>query len=137
MKRLLVTGSRDWPREQYDKIAFELGRAVAELALSDADERGRVVIVHGGAAGVDSVVEHLAKRYAIPTEVHEPEWRPHGIYNPQAGMVRNSKMVHLGFDMCLAFIHANSRGATDCATKAAAWCVDHDEAGLRVFRSTE
>lgn len=123
MKRLLVTGSRTWLNE--DKVAFELGRAVGEL--SNGGEK--VTVVHGGANGVDSMVHQLAASIGIPVEVHRAEWRPYGIYNPQAGRYRNQVMVDLGADLCLAFIKAGSHGASHCAQAA-------EDAGIpvRIYR---
>jgi hypothetical protein len=125
MKRLLVTGSRDWTNEA--KVAFELGQAVAELSTGGE----QVMIVHGGASGVDSMVHELARTYGIPTEVHPAPWRPYGIYNPQAGRYRNQLMVDLGADLCLAFIKANSTGASHCAQAA-------EDAGIpmRIYRES-
>jgi len=51
----------------------------------------------------------------VAVEVHPAIWRPNGIYNPQAGFLRNRKMVELGADVCLAFIRNGSRGASHCA----------------------
>ena len=128
MKRLLVTGSRLWTNRA--KVAYEMGRAIGELT-SGYD---LVTIVHGGAAGADTMAGWVATTYGYPVEVHVPDWRPYGIYNPQAGFQRNQKMVDLGVDMCLAFIKGNSSGATDCARRVAEAAINDDSIHLRIFR---
>jgi hypothetical protein len=88
---------------------------------STHDEQA-IVVVHGGAQGVDREAGDWVEAQApnITAEVHLPNWRKNGIYNPHAGKLRNSEMVTLGADICYAFIYQNSRGATDCAEKAEA-----------------
>jgi hypothetical protein len=129
MKRLLITGSRDWPDP--DRVAFELGKALGELSK----DMEPVIVVHGGAQGVDTLAGNLAQTYGFPVEVHKPEWRPYGIYNPQAGHQRNQRMVDRGVDLCLAFIHRGSAGATDCAERVAKRAIEDDSVHLRIFRS--
>lgn len=126
MKRILITGSRDW--ENYDKLSWELGIAVGELVKANPGlTRKDVVLVHGGARGADTFAAELALSRGLTVECHTPAWRPYGIYNPQAGKVRNQQMVDLGADICLAFIRNNSRGATHCADAA-------ERAGIPVRR---
>lgn len=87
-------------------------------AYRDLNTFGDVTLVHGGAAGADTMAGEIWLSGKLPVEVHKAEWRAHGVYNPHAGVGRNQKMVSLGADLCLAFIHNNSRGATDCAARA-------------------
>lgn len=122
--RVLVTGSRDWGDAPTLVATLE-----AEFERSRSDG-SRLVVVQGGAAGADTMARTWANRkYGVDCETHEAEWRPHGIYNPQAGLVRNRLMVNLGADLCLAFIREGSRGATHCAQLA-------EEAGIPVRRWT-
>ena len=79
--------------------------------------------------GADFIAEQIARQYGITVERHPAQWRPYGIYNPQAGRYRNQVMVDLGADICLAFIRNNSRGASHCAQAA-------EDAGIpvRIYR---
>lgn len=109
--RILVTGSRtwtDWPSFN-EVLTNELFLAIPRP----------VVVVHGHCGkGADAFADAWAYRNAVDVERHPALWRPHGIYNPQAGLLRNRQMVEAGADACLAFIRNGSRGATHCANLA-------------------
>jgi len=109
--RILITGSRDWDRD--DVLAFHLG-----VALGEAPTMLDVVIVHGACpTGADALADGLAKHYGIAVESHPADWRRYG---KAAGFRRNAEMVALGADVCLAFILNGSKGATHCANAAEA-----------------
>lgn len=116
MRRILVTGSRAWDRPD-----------VIYRALSDLAHQGRATLVHGGASGADQTAGRAARQLGWDVEVYPAQWRANGIYNPQAGLLRNRLMVEKGADLCLAFILDGSRGATHCARLA-------EEAGIPVRR---
>ena len=119
MSRVLVTGSRDW--QDFQLLHYWLMRAWQEVA-GPLDE---VTLVSGHpSSGADKMAELIWEVAGQPIERHPAEWRPHGIYNPMAGMQRNTRMVEAGADIAVAFIRNNSPGATDCATKA-------QDAGIR------
>lgn len=122
MTRLLVTGSRTWTNMQV--MRNELIRAYRDL-----NNLGEVILVHGGAAGADTMAGRIWMSGHLPVEVHEANWKTNGIFFSGAGRARNMKMVHLGADLCLAFIKNNSRGASHCAQAA-------EDAGIpvRIFR---
>ena len=82
------------------------------------------VIVHGGVAGADQLAEAIARTWGWSTEVHPAAWARHG---RAAGYRRNAEMVALGADVCLAFIHQGSAGATHTAALA-------QQAGIRTHR---
>jgi len=130
--RILVTGSRDWE----DRGAIE-----KELFLLRWGDRYRedFVVVQGASGNADKAADDWAHRTTgVTPEPHSANWnaqcRPEckpghrrrvrgavsATYCPAAGVYRNSEMVALGADVCLAFIKNNSRGATDCADKAEA-----------------
>jgi len=110
--RVLVTGSRDWT----DLLTIDKALG-AEQGLAAMDLR-RLVVVHGAARGADTLADRWAYRNGVAVERHPARWRENGVYNPQAGLLRNRKMVALGADVCLAFIHSGSRGASHCARLA-------------------
>jgi hypothetical protein len=115
-KRLLVTGSRTWTNAA--TIEDALRGAFHELRDYGWE---RIVLVSGACPeGADAIAEHIWTYHHQQVERHPVEWRPYGIYNPEAGKARNKVMVDLGADLCLAFIHRNSSGATHCANLAEA-----------------
>ncbi|QMU19314.1 DUF2493 domain-containing protein [Gordonia rubripertincta] len=116
MKRVLITGSRDWEDQAaIEKAIFEATRGVP------ADE---ITVVHGACpyGGADIIAAVVARENGMNVEAHPAEWKTHG---KAAGPLRNQKMVDLGADVCLAFPAANSRGTWDCVRRAS-------EAGIQV-----
>lgn len=102
--RVLVTGSRTWT----DTTAIR--DALAEVWSPDT------VLVHGGCPrGADQFADACWTRWGGQVERHPANWDRDG---KTAGFVRNRAMVEAGADLCLAFIHNSSRGATHCATTA-------------------
>lgn len=103
--RVLVTGSRDW------NDATAVYRALDMLG-----DRARVTVVHGACpGGADNWARAWVKLRHHDEEPHLAHWSRYG---KRAGIVRNSEMVRLGADLCLAFIRNESNGATHCATEA-------------------
>jgi len=122
--RVLVTGSRDWT----DLLTLDIALG-SEQGMAAIDLRP-LVVVHGGARGADAMADAWARRNGFAVEKHPAIWRPNGVYNPQAGLLRNREMVRLGADVCLAFIRSGSRGASHCARLA-------EEAGIPTNRYTD
>jgi hypothetical protein len=114
MMRVLVTGSRDWEDE------WEIRR---HMMCFHSWIPARLV---SGACpyGADRMAEEIAKEYGWEVEQHPADWRQYG---KRAGFVRNSFMVGLGADVCLAFILNGSKGATMTADLA-------EKAGIRTIR---
>ena len=103
-KRLLVTGSREWPSEPAVVAAI--------LAQWVAWGRPPITIIQGGARGVDTMAAgavdiDLVVRGVRPfkVETYPADWDVHG---RAAGHIRNAEMVSLGADLCLAFIFNDS-----------------------------
>lgn len=132
MKRVLVTGSRDW------NDITTIRNAIFQRSLGVKD----VIVVHGGAPGADSIAGYEAGLQGLLEEIHPANWddcgdncgpehwryRPTGEhYCARAGFKRNQKMVDLGADVCLAFIRNGSKGASGTARLA-------EKAGIPVHR---
>jgi hypothetical protein len=139
--RVLVTGSRDLNEPLL--VREQLGGC-----LETAASLGRLlVVVHGHCPdGPDSFADDWAHEmkhhgFAVDFERHPPQNHPTQNFGPwpRCGPIRNSYMVSLGADECLAFIGPctsprcqrkmlhGSHGASDCASKA-------DRAGIGVRR---
>jgi len=105
MKRILVTGSRDWPESERQVV----------IALVGGMADGQATIVVGDhPRGVDRIV----RDYLPYTEKHDADWNKHGL---AAGPIRNQAMVDSGVSVCLAFFWTpSSKGTRDCATRARA-----------------
>jgi hypothetical protein len=118
--RILITGSRDWS----DYATFMRGVTVGiDTVIAQKPDDKHITIVHGGAKGADTMsetyVSHVSsylaqKGYQINTEVHKADW---ATQQKAAGPIRNQKMVDLGADVTVAFMHEGSRGTADCVAR--------------------
>lgn len=116
MKRLLITGSRDWA----DSTTL-----LAALLRVRNEWAGEGLLVHGDARGADRMAAHIwTCSFGLAAEAKPAAWRTRG---KRAGYIRNAEMVNRGADLCLAFIRNGSRGATMCADLA-------EKAGIPVRR---
>lgn len=115
--RILITGSRTWPPEHAELILNRL------IHFGRQAEDHPITVIHGGAKGVDTWAGDYAASLGYEVEVYPADWEQHG---KKAGFIRNSEMVAKGADVCLAFIHQHSRGATMCAALAS-------KAGIETF----
>lgn len=110
--RVLVTGSRDWEDRAAVWAAFDRVHA----------EHPEFVLVSGACpSGADRMAEGWARVHGVRVERYPADWGRHG---RAAGPIRNRRMVETAPDLCVAFIRANSRGATGTVRM----CV---EAGIR------
>lgn len=116
-----IVGSRDYPDEE------QVRRFIQGMADSD------VVIVSGGARGVDSWAEDQAKKAGLETSIHPALWEETidhedalvrrrdsdgEPYNALAGFWRNSIIVE-DADFVVGFKHGDSAGTEDTLKKAA------------------
>lgn len=98
--RVLVTGSRNWDRR--DVIERELNAVL----IPHAGWIREMTLVHGAAQGADAMAHQWAVTQMrldrpVRIEAHRADWaRDRGA----AGIIRNTEMVKLGADLCLAFI---------------------------------
>jgi hypothetical protein len=108
--RILVIGDRRWHCH-----------AIAEQILLRLLQRcGRnIVIVNGGAPGVDWAFSKACRELGVEIEVHTADWRTPGNI---AGPARNREMVQAGADLCIACHRTleTSKGTKDCVRQALA-----------------
>ena len=105
--RIIVTGDRNWE-------CVELAGDVLQRLLR---RYGEVVIVHGGARGVDESFALACDALDVADEPHPADWATHG---RRAGPTRNQEMADAGAAMCLAF-HRDlmaSKGTKDIVRRA-------------------
>ena len=107
MKRVLVTGSRDWTNTR-------LVQAVLDEVRDILGEQ--FVVVHGKARGLDRIAAVWARRHGTE-DPYPADWDSYG---KAAGAIRNAEMVAAGAIICLAFPLPDSRGTLDCMEKAEA-----------------
>jgi hypothetical protein len=115
MFRLLVTASRTWP----DRSVL-WARLDWAYVTRCSGEGIPLTLVHGGATGGDRMAKEWVwarsqAGWMVLEEEHLADWDRLG---RRAGYVRNIHMTRTQIDLCMAFIHENSRGATHCATVA-------------------
>lgn len=113
--RILVTGSRDW--EDVNKIWHAILEQDPCAEHGECNEEcPKITIVHGACpTGADAIANDVAGAWGVEIEAHPAEWDKYG---KRAGFIRNSKMVELGADICLAFIRNKSKGSTMTANTA-------------------
>lgn len=119
MKRILITGSRDWRKPEV------IQEAIVSWVRENCPEPEEVIIVHGDATrGADRQARDIARAADwLTEEPHPADWS----WGKGAGMYRNTEMVQLGADVCLAFSRNSSPGTRHCAGEAA-------KAGIPVVR---
>lgn len=102
--RVLVTGSRTW----------EDCAAIRE-ALASVWHRDAVLVSGACSQGADALAEACWTHWGGQVERHPADWKRYG---RSAGIRRNTEMVSLGADVCLAFIRNASPGASHAAQLA-------------------
>lgn len=112
---VLVTGSRTWGRP--DVITGLLSRVRLK--------KPEMIVIHGDCPdGADQI----ADSWCVGTGVHVGRFPAlWDTYGKTAGPLRNVVMVVVRPQLCLAFIHNKSKGATGCANLA-------EQAGIRTIR---
>lgn len=115
--RILITGSRDWSNE------FLIHNTLTSFHWMYAGDD--ITLVSGACrAGADPICERVAGELGWKVERHPADWSR---WLNQAGYVRNTKMVNLGADLCVAFILDGSKGASMTADLA-------EKAGIETLR---
>lgn len=103
---VLCCGSRNWSD-------FLKTRKVIASLLSAINHR--FTVLHGGAAGADSLSGMAAHLLGLEIEIMRPDWSKHG---RRAGMLRNTTMLERKPDYVIAFWDGVSRGTLDTIQKA-------------------
>ncbi|WP_100474152.1 SLOG family protein [Mycobacteroides abscessus] len=132
-RRVLVTGSRDWPDPK------PIVSALNSQWLKAHRQGRELVVVQGECpSGADRFAAEWAevredtglfrvKSESYPADwsrdcdercTHAPRWKHGRRYCPLAGHLRNQKMVDMGADICIAFPLKDSRGTWDCIKRA-------------------
>jgi hypothetical protein len=101
--RIAIVGSRNFPDQQL--VRFVLHSVLKLWHL----------VVSGGAPGVDSWAEEIAKELGLPVCVHAADWSK----GKGAGVARNTTIV-LDSHVVLAFWDGKSTGTLDSIEKAKA-----------------
>ena len=117
--RILVTGTRETTTRQDIYVAKKLARFSRRALLVGK----RVIVVEGRCpkGGVDLAAQRwaevaLRRGWNVVNEGHPADW---DTYGKRAGNLRNTEMVELGANICLAFPGPASSGTWDCLIKAA------------------
>lgn len=108
--KIAVVGSRNFI---YKK--FVMAKLIA--IISGLEHYDDVLIVSGGAQGVDSWAEEIALRFKIPKIIFKPDWNKYG---KRAGFIRNELIINEA-DKVIAFWDGESKGtkhSIDLAIKA-------------------
>jgi hypothetical protein len=109
MKRVLITGSRSWENERV--IRQVLNR------LIERQPPRSILIIAGGAPGVDTIAEREAKKLGIHVARIDALWDS---YERSAGPTRNGVMLALKPRLVIAFHWnlADSKGTKNCVERA-------------------
>jgi hypothetical protein len=113
--RILITGSRSSGDEIADVAWRQFVHNKLVATVLDGEIRGHITVVHGECVygGVDLWAAEWAAKWG-PLATDEPH--PARLFPSPPD--RNSHMVQLGADLCIAFPAKGSRGTWDCLRKA-------------------
>ena len=120
--KVLVAGSRTVREDQAPQIHYYLE---ARPWISS--------VVHGGAAGADSIAGGWAESHFLPVWRIDADWEQYG---KAAGPIRNQRMLdeHPDIEMVLAFVDKpinQSRGTLDMVQRAIEAEIDYEVVRLK------
>ena len=106
--KVLVCGGRNygWKMENNLKVVDEpaqrkLYKALDNVLRAAREEEKNLIVIHGAAAGADSLSDRWARERQVEIETYPADWEKHG---RGAGFIRNSQMLKEGQpDLVLAF----------------------------------
>ena len=100
--RIIISGCRDFTN--YSRIKSELD-AFMNYLYSTGFKKSDILLISGGARGVDSLAERYAKENHYKMKCFQADWDKHG---RAAGPIRNEEMAKYaqkdGF--CLSYLYA-------------------------------
>jgi len=108
--KIAIIGSRDYPRPEFAKRKMI---SIIENLQYNLD----VMIISGGARGIDSIADDVADITGISIKIFKPDWDKYG---KRAGYIRN-KLIIDEAEKVLAFWDGKSKGtkhSIDLAIKA-------------------
>ena len=106
--KIAIIGSRKY--NNYYKIEKEFFKLLDDLKLIKED----ILIVSGGAKGVDSIAQQIARNHGIPILIFYPDYIKYG---KRAPLVRNLQIIE-NSDFILAFPTKDSKGTRFTITEA-------------------
>lgn len=109
--RILVTGSRAWLDENAIRLALE-------FHLQQFPMDRTAVLVHGAAAGADSIAARIWSDWHKRWPWLFAEAESHPAFSFPDPKVRNQHMVDLGAEVCLVFAREWASGSGHCARAA-------------------
>ena len=95
---ILISGYRNYT--DYDAFKSVLDKHTKDI-------KQPIKIIHGGATGADALAGRYATEYKHDVQVFPADWRKHG---NAAGPIRNAEMLQQKPDVCVMFMHADSKG---------------------------
>ncbi len=101
MIKIAIVGSRNF--NDYETLKNVVDKIISEISDSE------IIIVSGGAKGVDSLAELYAKEKNYKMLIFKPEWKRYG---KGAGIIRNKEIVK-NSDIVIAFKSINSKGTNN------------------------
>lgn len=110
IKKILVTGSRDWS---------DITSVIEALKIYDKS----TILVHGNCRGADIICAVVGETLGFEIRPYHADWDAHG---KSAGHIRNQLMIDAenktneSIDLCIAFHDEieNSKGTKDCVSRA-------------------
>lgn len=103
MKRIIIAGSRD-----VEDVNIVISALIDSGFITIGEKKSEIEIVSGGAKGVDSIGEYIAKVNGFNLKVFPADWKGLG---KKAGPIRNCQMGDYA-DYLVAVRKDGSRGTT-------------------------
>jgi len=98
--KIAIVGSRKY--NDYHKVEKEFFKLLSDLGRP----KENILIISGGAKGVDTIAQQIAKNHGIPILIFYPNYSKYG---KKAPLIRNIQIIEHS-DFILAFPTKDSRG---------------------------